>query len=642
LREADAYARLVDLGRSQRDLAPRVGRSQSHISKRLQLRRLPGEAREALEAGRITVDTALDIVQLVKAGFADRAVELLASAKDPAAVAVVVARELDRAKREEALRKEMLAAGLDELSADDIAKWTSPELEDGPELERYGSDFPKNRVGATAFRILDAPAGPTVVLYGPPREVEDPPPAPDAAPPAAEETAPTAPAPTVERDVDGDRWNALVALVGRERPVSPPSGGYSPADRWAAAGLLLDVIDTGHDQDLTALFQVDALVDVVELVMVAPRWLTFAVSMLRAHESIRHRPPGTDGLVRELIAGLVTVGYVPTDGELELVKDPSEGVGGDTTSCVGSPGEATDLAGDPGGELAADSAGPDVVEPAPDMAEDGAGPGPSSLPDVPELELRWAAFSDANLPDESTANRAWADRERALFVEALVERLPDAELALDQLVEVHAAFRRELDEYGPADVKKNGPDDLHRFDRFRERLVEILEVDGSLPPLLRTAVLERDEISFNDRPGPKSRPFPRLLLVDLTDELAVHVSLDGEWEPSEKCPHCDHRAAIHSGPGAPRPGRCHEAGGLVAPCDCPGWHPLLDAPDPADLPLPRYEDLTVEEVLAELDMPGTADGVVRAVLSWETAHGGRPAITGHCQFLLDETQEVGA
>lgn len=64
LEEAAAYQRLVDLGHKQRDLAKVVGRSQSHISKRTALLKLPEVARASLDAGGITLDVALDIAKL--------------------------------------------------------------------------------------------------------------------------------------------------------------------------------------------------------------------------------------------------------------------------------------------------------------------------------------------------------------------------------------------------------------------------------------------------------------------------------------------------------------------------------------------------------------------------------------------------
>jgi ParB/RepB/Spo0J family partition protein len=65
LDEAAAYRRLVvEFGVSQRDLARRVGRSQSHISKRLALLELPQVALAALDSGGISLEDAAQLQRL--------------------------------------------------------------------------------------------------------------------------------------------------------------------------------------------------------------------------------------------------------------------------------------------------------------------------------------------------------------------------------------------------------------------------------------------------------------------------------------------------------------------------------------------------------------------------------------------------
>lgn len=64
LEEARAYRGLLDLGYSQRKVAERVGRNQSHVSRRLTLLDLPDTALTALEAGGITVADALALTKL--------------------------------------------------------------------------------------------------------------------------------------------------------------------------------------------------------------------------------------------------------------------------------------------------------------------------------------------------------------------------------------------------------------------------------------------------------------------------------------------------------------------------------------------------------------------------------------------------
>ena len=62
------------------------------------------------------------------------------------------------------------------------------------------------------------------------------------------------------------------------------------------------------------------------------------------------------------------------------------------------------------------------------------------------------------------------------------------------------------------------------------------------------------------------------------------------WKLGDKCPHCGHRAALHSGTNstASEPGTCHE----LQDCQCPGWHPMLAARE-------RAEQLTFEQERVE-------------------------------------------
>lgn len=64
LEEAAAYQGLVELGLSQRKIAERVGRSQSHVSKRVALLELPAEVRGDLDSGRITLEDAQELLKL--------------------------------------------------------------------------------------------------------------------------------------------------------------------------------------------------------------------------------------------------------------------------------------------------------------------------------------------------------------------------------------------------------------------------------------------------------------------------------------------------------------------------------------------------------------------------------------------------
>ncbi|MCU4183999.1 ParB/RepB/Spo0J family partition protein [Acidiferrimicrobium sp. IK] len=64
LEEAAGYQRLVELGRSQRQLAAQFDVSQGHVSKRLALLKLPEPARAAVDSGGITLEQGLAVAKL--------------------------------------------------------------------------------------------------------------------------------------------------------------------------------------------------------------------------------------------------------------------------------------------------------------------------------------------------------------------------------------------------------------------------------------------------------------------------------------------------------------------------------------------------------------------------------------------------
>lgn len=64
MEEARALQHLVDLGKSQREVARLVGRTQAHVSRRLALTRLPDDAVRMLDTGRITIEQAVQMSQL--------------------------------------------------------------------------------------------------------------------------------------------------------------------------------------------------------------------------------------------------------------------------------------------------------------------------------------------------------------------------------------------------------------------------------------------------------------------------------------------------------------------------------------------------------------------------------------------------
>jgi ParB/RepB/Spo0J family partition protein len=66
LEEASSYQRLLELGYDQQGVAERIGRSESHISKRLALLKLPEEARSELVSGGIQLGQALELAKIAE------------------------------------------------------------------------------------------------------------------------------------------------------------------------------------------------------------------------------------------------------------------------------------------------------------------------------------------------------------------------------------------------------------------------------------------------------------------------------------------------------------------------------------------------------------------------------------------------
>lgn len=64
LEEARAYRGLVDLGLSQRKIASDVGKTQSHVSKRVALLDLPGNVQKEVDSGGITIADAQELLKL--------------------------------------------------------------------------------------------------------------------------------------------------------------------------------------------------------------------------------------------------------------------------------------------------------------------------------------------------------------------------------------------------------------------------------------------------------------------------------------------------------------------------------------------------------------------------------------------------
>lgn len=99
--EAEAYQRLVDLGVPQRRIATRLGRAQSHISKRLALLGLEEGVRADVDSGRITVGDALELVKLKDPAR----VQAVLTRWGGANIARAVAIELENIKKESARAK---------------------------------------------------------------------------------------------------------------------------------------------------------------------------------------------------------------------------------------------------------------------------------------------------------------------------------------------------------------------------------------------------------------------------------------------------------------------------------------------------------------------------------------------------------
>lgn len=78
--EARAFRRLVDGGWSQAEVARRVGRSKGHVTRRLQLLRLPEAVQQLVAEGHTGLDHGYDLARLAALGASDTKLERLAKA----------------------------------------------------------------------------------------------------------------------------------------------------------------------------------------------------------------------------------------------------------------------------------------------------------------------------------------------------------------------------------------------------------------------------------------------------------------------------------------------------------------------------------------------------------------------------------
>lgn len=110
LDEATAYAALIKLtGASQRYVATRIGRSQSHISKRLGLLALPPVAVDALDSKGITVEEATALARVP----AEKVEQLFSGRKPPSGYQIdEVLREHEHAENRAVALKELAKAGV--------------------------------------------------------------------------------------------------------------------------------------------------------------------------------------------------------------------------------------------------------------------------------------------------------------------------------------------------------------------------------------------------------------------------------------------------------------------------------------------------------------------------------------------------
>lgn len=119
LEEAEAYAGLVKLGHSQRELAKQIGRSQAHISRRLSLLKLPAPALDALDTGRITIDEAITLARVP----ASKVAEVFKGKGSVSYEVGKVIREQEHAERVAAARAELAKTGVTVIETIPTPAW---------------------------------------------------------------------------------------------------------------------------------------------------------------------------------------------------------------------------------------------------------------------------------------------------------------------------------------------------------------------------------------------------------------------------------------------------------------------------------------------------------------------------------------
>lgn len=119
LEEAEAYAGLVKLGHSQRELAKQIGRSQAHISRRLSLLKLPAPALDALDTGRITIDEAITLARVP----ASKVAEVFKGKGSVSYEVGKVIREQEHAEKVAAARAELAKTGVTVIETIPTPAW---------------------------------------------------------------------------------------------------------------------------------------------------------------------------------------------------------------------------------------------------------------------------------------------------------------------------------------------------------------------------------------------------------------------------------------------------------------------------------------------------------------------------------------
>jgi ParB/RepB/Spo0J family partition protein len=108
IEEAHGFQRLKELGLSQRDIAAKVGRPVSHVNTRLQLLKLPEKVQQQVDAGKVQLQQAAELVKV--AGDEELVTRLAANAaRGSSNIAYEVQQAKERAEREKKQRETMKA-----------------------------------------------------------------------------------------------------------------------------------------------------------------------------------------------------------------------------------------------------------------------------------------------------------------------------------------------------------------------------------------------------------------------------------------------------------------------------------------------------------------------------------------------------